>query len=104
MNNMGVRRTQSELEHSDRDLTDELAEINSALAGKTQELERIEERFQHREWAASQILWKAGPDRRVEGIQPGWEAFTGQSRDEWNRAVDEKRPLLLEHRARGRDG
>ena len=41
-----MRRSQSELERSEQHLTVELAETNSALAAKIQELERSEQRFQ----------------------------------------------------------
>jgi len=125
MDHLAVRRSQSELERSEKHLTVELAETNSALTAKIQELERSEQRFQGRVAATSQILWTSGPEGHMTGDQSEWAAFTGQTKDEyhglgwstavhpgdaqittdgWNRVVAERRPLLFEHRVRRQDG
>jgi PAS domain S-box-containing protein len=125
VDHIAVRRSQRELERSEQHLTVELAESNSALAAKIQELARSEQRFQGRVAATSQILWKTGPEGHMTGEQSEWAAFTGQTiveyhglgwstavhpgdaqvtRDGWNRAVAERRPLLFEHRVRRQDG
>jgi len=83
MDHLAVRRSQSELERSEKHLTVELAETNSALTAKIQELERSEQRFQGRVAATSQILWTSGPEGHMTGDQSEWAAFTGQTKDEY---------------------
>jgi PAS domain S-box-containing protein len=84
-----------------------------------------EERYRALVDASSQIVWTNSPEGRMEGEQPGWAAFTGQTPeeyrgygwadavhpedraaavDEWNRAVRERRPYLFEQRVRRKDG
>lgn len=125
MDEIAALRSHSEIERSEQELTVELAEANSALIGKIQELERSERRFQGRVAAFSRILWRTGPDGRMEGLQTEWSTFTGQTSDEyqglgwleaihpkdaqvttneWNRAVADRRPFLFEHRVRRQDG
>ncbi len=84
-----------------------------------------EQRFQCLVSLTSQVIWTNNAEGRMEGEQPGWGAFTGQTFDEyqgfgwaaavhpedaqptideWNRCVAEKRPFLFEHRVRRHDG
>ena len=84
-----------------------------------------EQRFQCLVSLTSQVIWTNNAEGRMQGEQPGWGAFTGQTFDEyqnfgwasavhpadaeptideWNRCVDEKRPFLFEHRVRRHDG
>src|ERR1700733_6801896 len=124
MDEKAALRSHSEIERSEQELTVELAEANSALIGKIQELEQSEQRFQGRVAAFSRVLWRTGPDGRMERPQTEWSTFTGQTSDEyegfgwleaihpedaqittdeWNRAVANRRPLLFEHRVRRQD-
>ena len=89
------------------------------------ELTRAEQRFRTAVSAVTDILWTNSPQGQMEGEQPKWAAFTGQSReeyqgfgwasavhpddaqptiDEWNRAVAGKRRFSFEHRVRRHDG
>ena len=84
-----------------------------------------EERFRTAVAAVSDLIWTNSPDGLMEGEQPGWESFTGQTYDEyqgygwaqavhaddapatlkaWNQAVAEKTTFIFEHRVRRRDG
>ncbi|APX88049.1 hypothetical protein BV511_06785 [Methylorubrum extorquens] len=86
---------------------------------------REQERFQAAVRAVRGIMWTNDAEGRMTGEQPGWTAFTGQSREEyegygwakavhpddaqptidaWKSAVAEGRTFLFEHRVRSRDG
>ena len=90
-----------------------------------EELRQAEQRFRTAVAAVSDILWTNTAKGEMEGEQPGWGEFTGQSRqeyqgfgwaqavhpddaqptiDEWNRAVAERRKFVFEHRVRRHDG
>jgi len=105
--------------------TDPRVLANRALSEKIDELVRNEQRFQTLVGLTSQMVWTSRPDGRIEGAQPGWAAFTGQSFDDyqgvgwsaavhpedaqptidaWNRCVADRRPFLFEHRLRRHDG
>src|ERR1700729_655471 len=84
MDQTAIRRSQGELERSEQGVAVELAETNSALPPKIQELERSEQRFQGRVAATSQILWTSGPEGHMTRDQSEWAAFTGQTRDEYH--------------------
>lgn len=85
----------------------------------------IERRLQALARLTSQVVWTTGPGGRMEGVQPGWAAFTGQALgdyqgfgwaaavhpedalptlDAWNRCVADRRQFLFEHRVRRHDG
>lgn len=104
---------------------DRLRQANVELAASQQALKASESRFRAAVEAVSDILWTNTPDGRMEGEQPSWCAFTGQSQDAcqgygwseavhpdeagptieaWNRAVAERRPFIFEHRVRRHDG
>jgi PAS domain S-box-containing protein len=89
------------------------------------ELKQAEQRFRTAVSAVSDILWTNNAKGEMEGEQPGWGGFTGQSLDEyqgygwaqavhpddarpsiaeWNRAVAERRKFVFEHRVRRHDG
>ncbi len=84
-----------------------------------------EQRFRTAVSIVSSIIWTNTPDGRMEGDQPGWEKFTGQTRreyegfgwanvvhpedaqssiDAWNQAVAERRMFVFSHRLRRADG
>ncbi|MEO6739977.1 MAG: PAS domain S-box protein, partial [Chthoniobacteraceae bacterium] len=88
-------------------------------------LRASEERFRVAALAMSNIIWTNNPQGMMEGEQPGWAHFTGQTREEyqgygwaravhpddaqptieaWNAAVAEKRLFEFEHRVRRHDG
>ncbi len=88
-------------------------------------LRESEERFRAAATAVSSLIWTNNARGEMEGAQPGWSEFTGQSRDDyqgygwaravhpedaqptidaWVRAVAEKRMFEFEHRLRRRDG
>ncbi|MEO7698065.1 MAG: CheR family methyltransferase [Opitutus sp.] len=90
-----------------------------------QALRESEDRFRVAAQAVSSLIWTNSADGRMEGEQPGWGNFTGQSPEEyqgygwakavhpddaqatidgWNLAVAEKRMFEFEHRVRHRDG
>ncbi len=93
---------------------------------KAEEALRLSEgRFRAAARAVSSVVWTNTVDGKMEGEQPGWMNFTGQSRQEyegygwatavhpedaqptidaWNRAVAERRTFEFEHRVRRRDG
>jgi two-component system CheB/CheR fusion protein len=98
---------------------------NGALSDKIDVLVRNQQRFQCLVRLTSQVIWTNSPEGRMEGPQPAWSAFTGQSYDdyqgfgwsaavhpedaeptiaEWNQAVLGRRPFLFEHRVRRHDG
>ena len=89
------------------------------------ELKHVEDRFRTAILAVSDILWTNNPKGEMEGEQPGWASFTGQTFDEyqgygwakavhpddaqptideWNRVVAERRKFVFEHRVRRHDG
>ncbi len=96
-----------------------------ALRENVDELVRNDLRFQALVRLTSQVIWTSNADGRIEGAQPGWSAFTGQSAaacqgvgwsaavhpddvqptiDEWKRCIADRRPFLFEHRVRRHDG
>ena len=91
----------------------------------TSALDASEARFRAAVKAHSSIIWTNNAQGEMEGEQPSWSAFTGQSRDEyqgfgwskavhpddaqptidaWNMAVTERRLFAFEHRLRRNDG
>jgi len=90
-----------------------------------EKLRESEERFRVAALAVSDLIWTNNAQGMMEGEQPGWAQFTGQTREEyqghgwaqavhpddaqptiraWNAAVAEKRLFEFEHRVRRRDG
>jgi len=88
-------------------------------------LRESDERYRAAAATVSDLIWTNTADGLMAGEQRGWEAFTGQSREEcqghgwskavhpdeaqptleaWNLAVLEKRTFVFEHRVRRRDG
>lgn len=88
-------------------------------------LRESEERFQAAMVAVNGIVWTNDAQGMMQGEQPSWGAFTGQTRaeyqgygwtravhpedatatlDAWKKAVAEKRLFCVEHRARRHDG
>ncbi len=84
-----------------------------------------QERFRAAAGAVSDIIWTNNAGGEMDGEQPGWSAFTGQRREEyqgygwsdalhpedaqptiaaWNLALEEKRTFEFEHRVRRHDG
>jgi PAS domain S-box-containing protein len=84
-----------------------------------------EERFRSLVTATSDIIWVTPTSGEFMEDQPGWRAFTGQTREElsgwgwleavhpedrertartWESALSTRTPYLLEHRLRHRDG
>ncbi len=90
-----------------------------------EKLRASEERFRVAALAVSNLIWTHNAQGMMEGDQPGWAQFTGQTLEEyqghgwaqavhpddaqptidaWNAAVAEKRLFEFEHRVRRRDG
>ncbi len=88
-------------------------------------LRESEERFRVAALAVSNLIWTNNAQGMMEGEQPGWAQFTGQTTEEyqgygwvravhpddaqptieaWNVAVAEKRLFEFEHRVRRHDG
>jgi adenine phosphoribosyltransferase len=88
-------------------------------------LQASEARFRAAIGAVSSLIWTSNAFGQVEGEQPGWASFTGQTQEEyqgdgwiravhpedaqptlaaWASAVAEKRPFEFEHRLRRQDG
>jgi PAS domain S-box-containing protein len=88
-------------------------------------LKRSEARFRTAVSAISGLLWTNNAHGEMEGEQPGWAAFTGQTYEEyqgfgwskavhpndaqptidaWNEAVAARRMFVFEHRVRRHDG
>lgn len=88
-------------------------------------LQHSEERFRGMVRAVSDIVWTNSASGRMEGPQPSWGAFTGQSYEEyqgygwaaavhpedaqptidsWNAAVASRTMFVFEHRVRRHDG
>lgn len=88
-------------------------------------LHNSEERFRAAVDAVQGVLWTNSGEGRMQGIQPGWSALTGQSQaeyegygwsntvhpddkqptvDAWNEAVRTKTQFRFEHRVRRYDG
>ena len=103
----------------------ELEDRIQQLATGNQTLAHSNARFETLVRLTSQVIWTNNPEGRMEGVQPGWAAFTGQSFDEyqgfgwaaavhpedaqptideWNRCVADRRAFLFEHRVRRHDG
>ncbi len=91
----------------------------------TQAVAESERRFRAAIEAVQGILWTNNAAGEMEGEQPGWTAFTGQSAadyrgygwtaaihpddaratvEAWQAAVAERHPFLFEHRVRRHDG
>jgi two-component system CheB/CheR fusion protein len=119
----GARPTDSVAAPADR--KDATALAQRSLNEKIDELVRSQHRFECLVRLTSQVIWTNSPEGRMEGPQPAWAAFTGQSYDdyqgfgwsaavhpsdrlptidEWNRAVMGRRPFHFEHRVRRNDG
>jgi PAS domain S-box-containing protein len=90
-----------------------------------EELRMSRERFRVAVRAVSDLIWTNNAKGGMEGEQPGWSAFTGQSYDEyqgygwskaihpddaqptidaWNQAVAARKMFIFEHRLRRHDG
>ena len=90
-----------------------------------EQLRQSEERFRAAVGVVSSFIWTNNASGEMEGEQPGWAKFTGQSQEEyqgygwasavhpedaqmtidgWNQAVAEKRMFEVEHRVRRHDG
>ena len=88
-------------------------------------LHESEERYRAATAAVSDVVWTNNADGLMQGAQPGWQAFTGQSRehyqgygwskaihpedtqptiDAWNQAVAGKCAFEFEHRVLRHDG
>ena len=97
----------------------------SARKEEEAKLNQAEQRFRTAVSAVSDIVWTNNEKGEMEGEQPAWGRFTGQSLqeyqgygwaqavhpddakptiDEWNRAVAERRKFVFEHRVRRHDG
>jgi two-component system CheB/CheR fusion protein len=97
---------------------DELKRVEAALR-------MSEQRFRTAVSTVSSLIWTNNAEGRMEGDQPGWENFTGQTREEyqgygwakavhpedaqstldaWEQSVAEKRMFISEHRLRRADG
>lgn len=115
---------QQEVEERTR-TEEQLRRSTEALQRSEITLRVSEERYRALVDAASQVVWTNSPEGRMDGEQPGWAAFTGQSFeeyrgfgwslavhpedrqptvDEWNRCVRERIPFLCEHRVKRHDG
>ena len=118
--NSSVRRENGEFIHTRCVTRDVTAQRRAETA-----LHESEERYRAATAAVSDLIWTNNADGLMEGEQPGWGDFTGQSRDEyqgygwakavhpadaqptvdaWNQAVAEKRVFVFEHRVRRHDG
>jgi PAS domain S-box-containing protein len=125
MAEIALRESWGELDQRVRVRTEELGIANRTLSAKVQELERSEQRFQCLIQATSQIIWTNNAQGRMEGVQPGWAAFTGQTQNEykeygwftavhsddrqstiekWRLAIGGSRHFVFEHRVRRHDG
>jgi PAS domain S-box-containing protein len=90
-----------------------------------QALQESHERYRAATAAVSDVVWTNNPEGLMQGEQPGWAEFTGQSSEEyrgygwakavhpddaqptiesWNRSVAEKSTFVFEHRLRRHDG
>ena len=90
-----------------------------------EELRKSRQRFQTAVRAVSDLIWTNNAKGEMEGDQPGWGDFTGQSYEEyqgygwakavhpddaqptidaWQQAVAERKMFVFEHRVRRRDG
>ena len=100
-------------------------EAEAALLLRTAELRESEERFRVAVRAVSSLIWTNNAQGEMNGEQPGWGNFTGQTFeqyqgygwakavhpddaqptiDQWKMAVAEKRTFQFEHRVRRHDG
>ncbi len=101
------------------------ARLFRSLDAENAERRRSEARFRAAIAAVQGVLWTNSADGRMDGVQEGWGALTGQSREEyqgfgwgaavhpddldatvaaWNGAVAERRTFVFEHRVRRHDG
>ncbi|CAA9589434.1 Phytochrome, two-component sensor histidine kinase; Cyanobacterial phytochrome B [uncultured Synechococcales cyanobacterium] len=122
----------TELEQRINQRTAALARSNDELANGLQvrkqaeeALQRSEQRFRSLVEATSRIVWTNTPAGEMQGSQPGWSEFTGQSAAEyqgynwvsavhpddaqptieaWQKAVDTRSMFMFEHRLRRYDG
>ncbi len=120
-----TRQATAQLKRKFQARIDELTAATSVLEEKIRGLERIEERFQSLVQATGQIIWTNNATGSMEGLQPGWAGYTGQSFTDyqgfgwskaihpddvartlasWNQAVDARRLCEMEHRVRRHDG
>lgn len=102
------------------------AERELEVRRKTEaELKASNDRFRAAIDAVQGVLWTNDAEGRMEGEQPGWSALTGQTYEQyrgygwasvvhpddaeasilaWQRAVEERRTYVFEHRLRRHDG
>ncbi len=120
LNELVAERTQA-LEGITRELSAEIAERQRG----EEVLRASEERFRAAVSISTSLLWTNNAEGMMEGEQPGWGGFTGQTREEyqgygwaqavhpedaaptvtaWQLAVAEKRRFEFEHRVRRHDG
>ena len=99
--------------------------LNAELRASEEALHESEERFRAAIGIVSSLIWTNNAQGLMEGDQPGWSNFTGQTFEEyqgygwakavhpedapltvaaWERAVAEKKLFEFEHRLRRRDG
>ena len=90
-----------------------------------EELKRSEQRYRSLVEATAEIVWTNSPEGKMQGPQPGWGGFTGQTEAEyqgygwaqaihpddaqatveaWSQAVAARQTFLFEHRVRRHDG
>ena len=100
-------------------------DLEIRVAQRTAELAASEERFRAAVGAVSSLIWTNDEKGEMQGAQPGWESFTGQTFEEyqgygwakavhpddaqptieeWEKAVAGKRTFEFEHRVRRADG
>jgi PAS domain S-box-containing protein len=106
------------------DVTDQVR-ARRTVEGLLGDLGRSEERFRALVTGISDILWDMPPQGEFVADQPGWRAFTGQTREAllgwgwlnavhpedreatvraWQSALAERKPYQVEHRLRRQDG
>ncbi|HVF47391.1 MAG TPA: PAS domain S-box protein [Pyrinomonadaceae bacterium] len=114
-----------------KDSTDRVVGVSTIVRDISERLESeaalqfSEQRFRVAVDAMDSLVWTNNPRGEMEGEQPGWENFTGQTYDEyqgfgwckavhpddaqltidaWNKAVRKTETFVFEHRLRRRDG
>ncbi len=114
-----------------RDAAGEMARVVGIMIDITarkraeEEVRQSRERFQAAAGALSDLIWTNNAKGEMEGEQPGWGGFTGQTYgeyqgygwsgavhpedrqptvDAWNRAVAQRSDFAFEHRVRRHDG
>jgi len=76
-------RTRAAKDAAEAELKEIIAELDARVRQRTAELEDSETRYRSLVTASAQIVWVTNPEGEIVGELPGWQAFTGQTFEQY---------------------